>query len=152
MKISSGLMKEAHKLTKEIKAKYPTVDYKTQLGICISYLLEGVNKMVELKGTEKQVKWAEDIRKNLLVAIADTTEYFENMQKDFIAKEGHKSKSINRRIKAINELKNEVENIEKASYLISNYMSMTNKNCTREDKKNEIIEYSFVACNYESLE
>ena len=67
-------------------------------------------------------------------------------------KQGHKAKRIDRRIKAINELKNEIENIEKASYLIDNYMSMTNKKLTREDRQNEIIEYSFVACNYESLE
>lgn len=31
-------MKEAHKMTKEIKEKYPKVDYKTQLGLCLSYL------------------------------------------------------------------------------------------------------------------
>lgn len=34
------ILKEAHKLTKEIKAKYPEVDYRTQLGLCISYLLK----------------------------------------------------------------------------------------------------------------
>ena len=34
------IMKEAHKLTKEMKAKYPEVDYQTQLGLFISYLLE----------------------------------------------------------------------------------------------------------------
>ena len=108
--------------------------------------------MVELKGSEKQVKWAEEIRENLLVAINDATEFLENVQKKRIEKQGHKAKRIDRRIKAINELKNEIENIEKASYLIDNYMSMTNKKLTREDRQNEIIEYSFVACNYESLE
>ena len=60
-------MKEAHKLTKEIKAEFPNVDYKTQLGICIAYLSkEGEDKMVELKGTEKQITWAEKIRKEEL--------------------------------------------------------------------------------------
>jgi hypothetical protein len=33
-------MKEAHKLAKEIKREYPDVDYKAQLGICITYLSE----------------------------------------------------------------------------------------------------------------
>jgi hypothetical protein len=61
-------MKEAHKLTKEIKKEYPNVDYKAQLGICIAYLSEnkGEVEMVELKGTEKQIAWAEDIRKKEL--------------------------------------------------------------------------------------
>ena len=42
-----NIMKEAHKLTKEIKAEYPNVDYKFQLGLCISYLSknEGVENM-----------------------------------------------------------------------------------------------------------
>lgn len=62
------LMVKAHQLTKEIKAEYPEVDYKFQLGLCLAYLhAEGENKeMVELKGSEKQVKWAEDIRKEML--------------------------------------------------------------------------------------
>lgn len=34
------IMKEAHKLTKEMKAKYPEINYQTQLGLFISYLLE----------------------------------------------------------------------------------------------------------------
>ena len=62
-----NLMKEAHKLTKEIKKQYPEVDYKTQLGLCLSFLSqEGGKEMVELKGTEKQVKWAEDIRNRVI--------------------------------------------------------------------------------------
>lgn len=36
--MKKNLMKEAHKLTKEIKEKYPEVDYKTQLGLCLSFL------------------------------------------------------------------------------------------------------------------
>lgn len=44
------ILKEAHKLTKEMKAKYPEVDYRTQLGLCISYLLEEEKDVkVELK-------------------------------------------------------------------------------------------------------
>lgn len=62
-----NLLKEAHKLTKEIKNKYPEVDYKAQLGICISYLNNKEEvEMVELKGTEKQIDWAEEIRKNII--------------------------------------------------------------------------------------
>ena len=57
-----NLMKEAHKMTKEIKEQYPEVDYKAQLGLCLSFLSqEGGKEMVELKGTEKQVKYANDL-------------------------------------------------------------------------------------------
>lgn len=64
------IMIKAHKMAKEIKAEYPEVDYKFQLGLCLTYLHEeGENEMVELKGTEKQVKWAKDIRKNMLETI-----------------------------------------------------------------------------------
>ena len=34
------LMAKAHKMVKEIKNKYPEVDYKLQLGLCLSYLYE----------------------------------------------------------------------------------------------------------------
>ena len=34
------LMIKAHKMTKEIKNEYPTVDYKFQLGLCLAYLYE----------------------------------------------------------------------------------------------------------------
>ena len=63
-----NIMKEAHKMTREIKDKYPEVDYRTQLGLCMTYLLEKneeEEKMVEIKGTEKQVKLAEKIREKL---------------------------------------------------------------------------------------
>ena len=57
-----NLMKEAHKMTKKIKEQYPEVDYKAQLGLCLSFLSqEGGEEMVELKGTEKQVKYANDL-------------------------------------------------------------------------------------------
>ena len=57
-----NLMKEAHKMTKKIKEQYPEVDYKAQLGLCLSFLSqEGGKEMVELKGTEKQVKYANDL-------------------------------------------------------------------------------------------
>lgn len=41
-----NIMKEAHKLTREIKKEFPEVDYKFQLGLCISFLSkEGDNNM-----------------------------------------------------------------------------------------------------------
>ena len=52
MKFTSELIKKAHELTKEIKREYKEVDYRTQFGICLSYLLlnkEDIVKMNELK-------------------------------------------------------------------------------------------------------
>ena len=42
-----NIMKAAHKMAKEIKSEYPNVNYKFQLGLCISYLAkEGENNMM----------------------------------------------------------------------------------------------------------
>lgn len=44
------IMIEAHKLTKKMVEKYG-VDYRTQLGLCISYLLEEKNTKKEVRRT-----------------------------------------------------------------------------------------------------
>lgn len=64
-RITAELMKEAHKLTKKIKDEYQNIDYKFQLGLSIKFLLEEkeVKKVIDLKGTPKQISWAEKIRK-----------------------------------------------------------------------------------------
>lgn len=66
--LTSKIIKEAHKMAKEIKKQFPEVDYKFQFGLNLSYLLKkGENKM---EGSEKQVKWANDI-KNTFTEIID---------------------------------------------------------------------------------
>jgi len=65
MKMSSGLMKVAHKLTREIKAKYPEVDYRFQLGICIKFLL---------KGGKKEMKKINDLIKKFKIELGEKTE------------------------------------------------------------------------------
>lgn len=47
--LNKNILREAHKLTKEIKAEYPEVDYKAQLGICISYLYNKGTKEANIK-------------------------------------------------------------------------------------------------------
>ena len=42
------LMKKAHKMTRKIKAENPTVDYKFQLGLCLSYLHEEVKRIEKM--------------------------------------------------------------------------------------------------------
>ena len=82
-----NLMKEAHKLTKQIVSEYGDVDYKTQLGLCLSFLSqEGGKEMVELKGTEKQVKWAEDIRNRIIKVNEIFEKAIEGIDMDKMAK------------------------------------------------------------------
>ena len=82
-----NLMKEAHKLTKQIVSEYGDVDYKAQLGLCLSFLSqEGGKEMVELKGTEKQVKWAEDIRNKIIKVNEIFEKAIEGVDMDKMAK------------------------------------------------------------------
>ncbi|CAM2972521.1 hypothetical protein HAHI6034_11800 [Hathewaya histolytica] len=54
MKLTSKVIREAHKLTKDIKTQYPEVDYKTQLGICLSFLLSEKKEVKEVKKVRKE--------------------------------------------------------------------------------------------------
>ena len=82
-----NLMKEAHKMTREIVNKYGDVDYMAQLGLCLSFLSqEGGKEMVELKGTEKQVKWAEDIRNRIIKVNEIFEKAIEGVDMDKMAK------------------------------------------------------------------
>lgn len=129
------LFVKAHEMTKEIKKEYPEVDYMAQFSLCLAYLQEGEKKMVELKGTEKQVKWAEDIRKNYL-------ETLERMIEGVKAEDIKSIKPIWRECKAeisskikdkttpevakaalevIMEIKNKIENTESAKKFIEVY-------------------------------
>ena len=85
--MKKNLMKEAHKLTKQIVSEYGDVDYMTQLGLCLSFLSqEGGKEMVELKGTEKQVKWAEDIRNRIIKVNEIVEKAIEGVDMDKMAK------------------------------------------------------------------
>lgn len=50
-----NLMKEAHKLTKQIIKKYGDVDYKTQLSLCLSFLASGEGEKEMLKESYKAI-------------------------------------------------------------------------------------------------
>lgn len=111
------LMMKAHKMTKEIKNEYPEVNYKFQLGLCLAYLNEeGENEMVELKGTEKQVKWANDIRKVVLLASRRNLE----LRQEFY-NEKPNSKMRTRVLKEAKELNERIENEESAKFFIENF-------------------------------
>lgn len=105
MKDMGLIMRDAHKMTREIKAEYKEVDYKFQLGLCISYLLnervEEKMELKELKGTEKQVKWANDIREKTLEFVGE-----------------------NKRLKELGVL---IREVEEAKFFIDNLKVMTSQ-------------------------
>ncbi|EOU1917692.1 hypothetical protein E6V23_07850 [Clostridium perfringens] len=125
MKDMSLVMKEAHRLTKEIKKEFPNVDYKFQLGICMSYLLngKGENEMVELQGSEKQVKWAIDIRENTIKNIERALERLEEIQRGRVAKGRKRGKLYDKRISKLKEVIEEVKNESSAKIFIEEYRS-----------------------------
>ena len=109
-----NIMKEAHKLTKEIKREFPNVDYKGQLGICISYLYKEGGKVRNLIGSEKQIKWANDILDKM-----------EKLENDAVAVAIKNKDKLN-----IEHLKIWIhydENITKASEIIDKYSYLSRK-------------------------
>lgn len=77
-----NVMKEAHEMTKRIIKKGDS--YKATFRLCLIFVhsKKGENKMVELKGTEKQVKLANEIRKNMEMAFTnDIAKYTKFMDK-----------------------------------------------------------------------
>ena len=113
--MTRNIMREAHKLTKQIVSEYGDVDYKTQLGLCLSFLSqEGGKEMVELKGTEKQIKWAEDLRSrfvkylDFIKDLASEIEISESLQDD-----------IEDDFDSLEEAFEVIEKQEKASKIIS---------------------------------
>ena len=120
-----NIMKEAHKLTKEIKKEFPEVDYKFQLGLCISYLSKNEMKedveMVELKGTEKQVKWAEDIRKEVVEKLQNVKNEYEKMILEAEEKGKRFPKRYTKNVTALEKLLNEVKENESAKAFIEEY-------------------------------
>lgn len=101
------IFKEAHRMTREMVEKYG-VDYQAQFGLCLSYLLENKEEeeVKELKGTEKQVKWAEDIRE-------DQMESYNRFKERWIEK--RKAEGNNEELDYIEELTQKIESIDSAS-------------------------------------
>ena len=73
------IMKEAHRMTREMKGKYPEVDYQAQLGLNISYLLEGKEEkemeLPKMEGTKKQIEYANDIKKEIISILEEMKKY-----------------------------------------------------------------------------
>ena len=88
MRNMRNIMIEAHKMTREIKRTSPEVDYRTQLGLCLSFLMtnkeEKVMEMAKLEGSEKQIKWAEDLRKEFVTKIEEYKEFLNSEEEEVI--------------------------------------------------------------------
>ena len=140
-----NLFKKAHKMTREIVERYNNVDYKAQFTLCLEYLSEGEEEMVkaELKGSEKQIKWAEDIRNNFIKIIEESKEKYDKA--DEIDKKDLR-KAVRRRFyngtckKASKDKDVFVFFIEKAEQLIAEQTEATYYINTRDTKNvNDLI-------------
>lgn len=129
------LMIKAHKMAKEIKAEYPAIDYKFQLGLCLSYLYEneGENEMVELKGSEKQVAWAKEIRE---IVVEASRRNLECKQKFHDEKPGKKMRV--RLLEDAKELNEKIENEESAKFFIENFAFLQKEKRSLEEIAKEV--------------
>ncbi|MDB0519949.1 hypothetical protein C4R87_19195 [Clostridioides difficile] len=127
-----NLFKEAHKMAREIKRKYNDVDYKVQFSLCLSFLIEkkGEAKMKELKGSEKQIKWAEDIRKDILTLVDE----LEKCKIKRIEIEEYKIKDMSieelteRCKRKFERIRAEIRNIDSAKFFIDNFRNILQHN------------------------
>lgn len=126
-----NLFKEAHKITREIKRKYNDVDYKAQFSLCLSFLNEKENiKMKELKGSEKQVKWANDIRTDIL----NLTNELEKSKIERIKNEDYKIKDMSieemteRCKRKFERIREAIRNIDDAKFFIDNFRNVLKYN------------------------
>lgn len=129
-----NIMKEAHELTKKIIRKGDS--YRATFRMCLSFvhskLKEGSNKMVELVGSEKQVKWANDIREELNNTI--------DVIKDAII--SRKSSKNSEAVEKIEAIRSNLNNNLEAKFFIENFKSIT---------KGDVFDKLFVLYNLEDL-
>ena len=114
-----NIMKEAHNLTKKIIRKGDS--YRATFRICLSFVHSQIKKGVEkmLKGTEKQIKWAVDIKNDLTQYVNEAVEILEQFKS-----EATMEKSKQRHQRKIDILKNDLKSIneiESAKGIIENY-------------------------------
>ncbi|MCW0837439.1 hypothetical protein OKS18_18305 [Clostridioides difficile] len=125
------LFKEAHKIAREIKEKYNDVDYKVQFSLCLSFLnKKGDIKMKELKGSEKQIIWANDIRTDIL----NLTNELEKSKIERIKNEDYKIKDMSieemteRCKRKFERIREAISNIENAKFFIDNFRNVLKYN------------------------
>lgn len=117
------LFVKAHEMTREI-VKENGVNYKAQFGICLSFLYKGESEMIELEGTEKQVKWAKAIIERKVSEINKRVLFCEDYIK--VRKENCATipKRTYRKIEELNSLKDEILNCTSAYEIINTYANI----------------------------
>ena len=121
--MKTNVFKKAHEITKKIIKKGDGYRETFRLALIFVYseIRKGVNKMIELKGTEKQIKWANDIREKLIEKMNIAINELEAFQADTVKGGG---KRVKRRDRFINEMKNEISlisEIKEAEEIIETY-------------------------------
>lgn len=99
------IFKRAHKMAREIKREYPDVNYRVQFGLCLSYLLnkkEEEKMMIGTKGTERQVKFAQDIL-NKINEVVSVEEVVEEIKAEIMNSERLNDEKKARKIEKLNE-------------------------------------------------
>lgn len=129
-----NVMKKAHEITKKIIRKGDSyrATFRLALSFAHSLVKKGVNKMVELKGTEKQVKYANDIRIFLIntieelkeISILNVEEKWEGYKDSKKEKFGTKENLMAKREERFNKVKETIVNIEDAKIIIENYKNV----------------------------
>ena len=128
-----NLFEAAHKLTKEIKAEYPEVDYRAQFAICLSYLqnnreVERMDLIEQLRNEAREYRneeklenlkkingenWNEEMeRENIEIG---SKNYFERRKKEVAKELRTKMKNTEDRKKRM-ELRKEIRKIQNAAY------------------------------------
>lgn len=143
------LMKKAHQMTKEIKAQYPEVDYKFQFGLCLSFLINKEETEMEekkLEGSEKQVKWATEIRE---VVVECAKKDVEKAQARYNEKQNKvRANKLNTAKETLETLGNETS----AKFFIENFRTVLSRKqqCERAGVESDhAAEYSYCLKNIE---
>lgn len=135
-----NVMKKAHEITKKIIRKGDSyrATFRLALSLAHSLIKKGVKVMVELVGTEKQVKWATDIREIMLECLNKSLKFQEEEAKSSEARRGKPSKILNRRVETLKNYIEMVKNQESSVWFIENFKYATHldrdtvKNCLYE--------------------
>lgn len=129
-----NVFKKAHEITKKIIRKGDSYRETFRLALIFvhSEIKKGASKMVELKGTETQVKWANDIREELNNTI--------DVIKDAII--SRKSSKNSEAVEKIEAIRSNLNNNLEAKFFIENFKSIT---------KGDVFDKLFVLYNLEDL-
>ena len=108
--MKTNVFKKAHEITKKIIRKGDSYRETFRLVLIFVYseMKKGIVKMVELKGTEKQVKWANNIRDLAITILNERINSKIDFNKVFIEKKGKDNQGI---LKSIEVLKNTIDKI-----------------------------------------